>query len=160
MPADVCCQFFVYLVIFDHQQKARCILVDTVNDSRPDHSVQIGKGVPAVREQCVDKCAFIMSRSGMNHHPLGFIDNQEPFILIYDPERNVLRDGAIRPWRRQINLNGPSRLSTQRGFYRFITQRNPTVIEQPFDINFWKCCPVRWKDRCPGERRRCLPEWF
>ena len=38
-----------------------------------------------------------MARRGMNDHALRFVDNQQPIVLKYYPERDFLRKGPIRP---------------------------------------------------------------
>ena len=81
----------VGLVVFGYNQKAAGVLINAVDDAGANHPVDAGKGALAVVQQGVYQGAGVVSRRGMNHHPLGLIHHQEPAVLVDNIQGNRLR---------------------------------------------------------------------
>ena len=62
MGLQLFCQRIMSAVIFAGNQHSRGILVDSVDDSGAQHSVDAGKLSPAVTEKPVHQCTGIMPR--------------------------------------------------------------------------------------------------
>ena len=78
-------------VVFAGHQKSRGILVDSVDDSRPELPIDAGKAVPAVEQQGVYQGACAVACRRVHHHALGFIDHDEILILVDDVQGDVFR---------------------------------------------------------------------
>ena len=69
-------------IIFADDKRSGRILVDPVNDARPEDTVDPGQTVSAVIEQSIYQSVLIMPRGGMNDHILRLIDDEETIIFI------------------------------------------------------------------------------
>ena len=78
-------------VCFAYNQRAGRIHVNPVNNSGADFSVDSGELFSAVVHNGVDQGSRIVPGSGVHHHFLGFIDNQELIVLIENVQGNPLR---------------------------------------------------------------------
>ena len=78
-------------VVLAYDKGAGRILVDPMDDTRPQLSVDTGQTVSAVIHDRVYKRPVRVSRSRMDRHALRFVHDQEIVILIENVERNVLR---------------------------------------------------------------------
>ena len=86
------CQIPVSNIIFAYQQCPGGILINSVDNSRPHHSVNTGKAVTTMCHNCIDQCSLIMPGCRMYNHPFGLINDQYIFILVKNIQRNILRN--------------------------------------------------------------------
>ena len=75
-------------IIFRHRQQSGGILVDAVDDSRPQLPIDAGEGIPHGIEQPVDQGVIRMPRRRVHHQPLGLVDHHHIRILIYNIQWN------------------------------------------------------------------------
>ena len=81
-------------VVFRHQDHARSILVQPVDDPRPARAAntcQIG----AVIQNRVDQRPVPIARGWMHHHARGLVDHQQIGILVQHVQRDRLRLGRV-----------------------------------------------------------------
>ena len=71
------------LIVFCNDQQARGVLVQSMNNSRPNHAAYSGK-IPAVIEKAMHKGSRAVSRSRMNDNPGRFIYDDKGTVLKYD----------------------------------------------------------------------------
>ena len=81
---------------FGDDEQPACVLVDPVDDAGPDHAVDRRKPSGAAVQQGVDQRAGFVPRRRVDHHPLGFVDDEKAFVLIDDLDRDILRPGLQR----------------------------------------------------------------
>ena len=93
---DLLCQTLMGKIVFGNDQQAAGVLIDPMDNPRPDHAVDPRKGIAAVRQQRVDQRSTRMSGCRMHHHSLGLIDHQQVRILITDIQWDRLRQN-IQP---------------------------------------------------------------
>ena len=67
------CQIPVSNIIFAYQQRSGGILINSVDNSGPHHSVNTGKAVTTMCHNCIDQCPLIMPGCWMYNHPLGLL---------------------------------------------------------------------------------------
>jgi hypothetical protein len=91
MGLQLCGNVPVGCIILAYDKGACCILIDPVDDTRPDLAVDPGKAVPAVIHDRVHKRTFRMSRGRVDSHAFGLINNQNIVVLIKNIERDILR---------------------------------------------------------------------
>ena len=87
---DLLRQLLVGRVVFGHDQQTAGVLVDAVDDPRPNHPVDPGEALPAVVQQGVDQGAVWVPWRGVDHHALGFIHHQQVPVLVDDVQGEVL----------------------------------------------------------------------
>ena len=78
-------------VVFGDDEQAAGVLVDAVDDAGADGPADAGKRGAAVVEQRIDQRAVRVAGGRMHDHPLGFVDDEQVFVLIDDVERDILR---------------------------------------------------------------------
>ena len=72
----------VGLIVFADDQYPRSIFVNSVNNSRAQHTVDPRKISPAVIHQPIDQRAGIVACRRMNHHIFRLIDQQNVLVFI------------------------------------------------------------------------------
>ena len=77
-------------VVLRHNQQARGILVDAVDNAGAQLAVDAGEAVPAVIEQGVDQRAVPVARRRMHHKPLWLVDDQHVLVLVGNIQRHGL----------------------------------------------------------------------
>ena len=77
-------------VIFCHHQQAAGILVDSVNDAGTDGAANAGQTTAAMVQQRVHQRPVRITRSRMDHHPLGLVHHQQVLVLIDDFQGDFL----------------------------------------------------------------------
>ena len=122
---DLLRQPLVGLVVFRHHQQAAGVLVDAVDDAGADHPVDAGKGALAVVQQGVHQGAGVVPRGGVDHHPLGLVDHQQPVVLVDDIQGDVLRQHL------QFHRVGEGDRHHVPGAEQLLFPRRPAVDQHP-----------------------------
>ena len=86
---DLLGQAHVRPVVLGHQQQARRVLVDAVDDARADLAAD-AREVVQPRQQRVDQRARLVARRGMDDHARGLEHHRHVVVLIEDVQRDVL----------------------------------------------------------------------
>src|SRR5262245_5088698 len=92
-------------VVFCCDKAASCFLVEAVNDARPFFSTDTRQS-RAVVQQRVDQRVFAVTRSWMNRHASGFVDDDEIGVFEQNLQWNRFRSGLdFFRWRiRELNF--------------------------------------------------------
>ena len=82
-------QALVGQVVLGHHEQPRGVLVDAVDDARPQDAVDAGQ-IPGVVQQGVDQGPGAGPRRRVDHHAHGLVDHQHIPVLIDDVQGNGL----------------------------------------------------------------------
>ena len=78
-------------VIFSYHEQSARILIYAVHNTGANYATDTRQTVTAMIKQSVYKRSVGISRGRVYDHSLGFIDNDNIGVLIYDIKRNILR---------------------------------------------------------------------
>ena len=81
------------IVLGDHQQAAH-VLVQPVDDARPQHAADARQAAGAVGEQGVDQGAARMARRRMDHQARRLVEHEQVLVLEHDVERRASACGV------------------------------------------------------------------
>ena len=84
----------MYDIIFTDQKCTGGILVDTVDNSRTENTVDAGKRSLTVIKHSIDQRAGVMTGGRMHYHSLWLVHDEQIVVLIEDVERNIFRFGG------------------------------------------------------------------
>ena len=101
-------------VVLRHQQQARGVLVDAVDDAGSDLAADAGQ-VVQMREQRVHQRAGLVARRGMHHHTRGLEHHRQVVVLVEYVQCDVLGLQRHRSCRGQRHPNGHARLQPEAG---------------------------------------------
>ena len=93
-------------IIFGYHQKAAGILINPMDNSRPNDPIDSGKISLAMIQQSIYQSTIIISWCGMYYYPLWFIYNQQVIIFIDNIQGNGLRLCGIIHRLRNMKKNG------------------------------------------------------
>ena len=103
-------QHGVGVVIFGNRQQAGGGLVDAVDDARAQLAVDAGEVIALGVHQAVDQRVVLVSGGGVDHQPLGLVDDQHILVLVDDLQVH-LRGLDIHAYRLgDLHLDGVARL--------------------------------------------------
>ena len=77
------------VVLGDHHEPAR-VLVEAMDDARPQHPADARQAAGAMRQERVDQRAAGMARRRMDHEAGRLVEHQEMRVLVQDVERDRL----------------------------------------------------------------------
>ena len=109
------CEAGVRTITFGHNQQAAGVLINAVDNARPQHAVDAREAVAAMRQQRVDQRAVPVARRRMHNHPLRLVHHHKIIVLIHDVERDILRLDIQRLRLRQ----GEKKMAARSDFERF-----------------------------------------
>ena len=117
----------------DNNQPAG-LLVEPMHDAGALVASDRRKRAIAMQQGVDQGAAFVPSRSGMNRHAGGFIDDGEIVVLIHKLQRNVFGKGSERG-RRWIaeHLNGLATTKTVRSARRLAVHADFLLLDQELD---------------------------
>ena len=120
-------------VVFRHHQQAAGILVNAVDNPRPGHPVDPGKGIPAVIQQGVDQGPVFMAGRRVHHHPFGLVHHQQVPVLVHNIQGDILRKHFQRANLRQLHLNQLSGLQFGAFGQHFPAAGDAPALDQVLD---------------------------
>lgn len=126
-------QLMIGLIIFGNDHHARRILIQTMDDPRPQGSINPAK-VFTMMEKCVDQRAGRVSSGWMNDHSWRLIDDNDRRVLIEDVEGKRLGFNVERPGLRNNSRYPIARFHPHTGFRRPLVQQDASRIDQFLDL--------------------------
>ena len=123
------------LVILGNDEAAAGFLVQPVNDARPRDTADAAERTPAMVEQRVDECVFLVSGGRMYDEPGGLVQNQQRFVLEKYVERNFLRLRLSGPGFRPVNFDLLAGARAVRGFDRVAVDADVALFDQSFECD-------------------------
>ncbi len=92
MVEKLLCQRDVRPLVLGHDKQTRRILVDTMHQSGAHVALTEHRQMLQVERKSVDQRARIVAEARVHDHAGGLVDHQKIVVLVYDVERNILRD--------------------------------------------------------------------
>ena len=121
------------IVLGDDQQAAH-VLVQPVDDARPQHAADARQAAGAVGEQGIDQGAARMARRRMDHQARRLVEHEQVLVLEHDVERARLRLRQRRPWLGQAQRVALTRFDPARSSVITASSR----LTSPASIRSWR----------------------
>jgi len=94
----------VSAVVLGDEEEAGGVLVESMDDSRPEYAADAGK-IGAVGQESVDEGMSSMAGRGMHGQARGLIDDEEVLVLVDDVKGHGFRLDVERPRRRDAHVD-------------------------------------------------------
>ena len=92
-------------IVFRGHHQSGGVFVKPMHNAGTAHAADAGQAGAAVGDQRVDECPGLVAGGGVNHEPLGLVDDDEVVILVDDVERDGFAFRLGRPCRRHVDCD-------------------------------------------------------